>query len=1099
MNKLRGKILLIIIICTIMVLPKNAYAVSKKVAKKECQSIIDINITPDKYKRSAGFSNGRYWNDVKSRNITITVTNPKTYKYRLIIFKGDYGSLENATSLTKEGIGGVNAEKTSEILTDETTTYEVPAGKEVIVIVLQEEDVTTSITQGKKTVDITCEHGELKKSASDAYDIELTGTAASAFVQNPDATSTILQNLRSYDNGGEACKNAKEGKHTKNDTFSLTNEPQAVKDTWFSEYYSKILRYCKTNEVPFNLDDSEIEKVSNKLLKMYYYIRNGSTGTSVADVTKSMNDLKSQVDDYYIYNSTDPSKSDGKNTNSANIRDQKLYCEYDSANMEYDTNNHTGKYKAGSGQKSYLYAETSSQFATLVAWNDETNQVEAIKNGNDGKVKVCDSTCYEHLTVVYSPPQTVKAGLCFQYRVTVKSKVECGVDYNTDNLLNKLNDVINSREMCSALPACDDNATKTQAGPSQDFDNCVNSCDNGQYSQKCINKCYDKVYKNKYDIDSSKTKTTSAITKTQDNITTPVIYDNSSSSLVKLTVEANPTDKNYENYYKNDICKNGDIYDNGFKEDNLEKCAKFYYKAKTLYPMGHFKCPDGNDETEDKTECKWIKDNEVADPANQNNGIEDIGMQIARAAPFYVRDVETTKDLIKGFFAANGNFSKKYYINTDGVKTQRSKNGTWECPMKCSFYGCSKDNALTSKQYTNGIKASLDNINDALQKCKTSSACDTTETTTNFDIKINSQNGNSQSSTGHTDLHKNTGSDDSNMCDITNQDGPKPSMFIPAFENDPSEEGIFGQCYDDNNIKDLGGNPIDYQTTITFPGTLINLKTGELSYECKKEGYRNKSQFVCTTYDAAEVNKKWWDWAVVDKYAADKYPTDFTPSSTGATIDANLGTNTKGFGKYNWHINLSCFYSVYNKTTDGPNCYRGDEGNREDCPPDTDKQDGNDISTVLNYDIRVVSLDNMFPNNRLRGYNWGSSAKLSAPNDEAVAAKLKASGYDVDPVDYSRSIIPNSADCPDCYGKGESGTYTDENLDFRIILDTDDINDLKALSLEFGGKFEVDKEIIPGLYAYNMYDRSMSHDNFASIGTITTDKFRNNRGKNNIK
>ena len=557
MNKLRGKFLLIIIICTIVFLPKSAYAVvTKASARKTCRDKIGITIDPGTYQRSAGYRSGKYWNSVEKREVKITVKNSDTYKYRLIIFEGPYGSLENADDLTKEEIKNSGARVKNEILKDDDYFYELDPGKEIIVIVLQDQNYELINKNNKK---VKCEAGDIVRVNSTAYDIELTGTAASAFIQNPGAESgTILTNYKNREHKGEKCSNAYEGIHSSNPQFSVKNESQAVKDTWISDYYSRILHYCEDKEVPFNLDDDEIEKVSDALLEMYYRIRNGSTGTSVAAVTASMNALKNQVDDYYIYNSTDSSKTEGKTANSVNVRDQKLYCEYDSANMEYDTVNHTGKYKAGSGQKSYLYAETSSQSAKLVGWNEDTDQVEKLDT-----VKVCDSTCYEHLTVVYSPPQTVKAGLCFQYRVTVKSKVECGVDYNTEQILNKLNDVLNKRDMCSAMPACEDNKQKTQAGPSQDFDNCVNSCDNGQYSQKCINKCYDKVYKDKYD--TSKTASTK---KTQNTITTPVIYDNSNSSIVKLTVKAKKdlVEKNYENYYKNyleevfsDIIKNYDL------------------------------------------------------------------------------------------------------------------------------------------------------------------------------------------------------------------------------------------------------------------------------------------------------------------------------------------------------------------------------------------------------------------------------------------------------------------------------------------------------------------------------------------------------------
>jgi len=101
--------------------------------------------------------------------------------------------------------------------------------------------------------------------------------------------------------------------------------------------------------------------------------------------------------------------------------------------------------------------------------------------------EVCKVVCKEELTVIYDPPVSVKAGLCFTYTVEVKSKVTCKSTITGT--------APSMPSICMPYPVCNQQAGYTdQAGPNEDFDQCILDCDGGKYGQSCINKCYNKVY-----------------------------------------------------------------------------------------------------------------------------------------------------------------------------------------------------------------------------------------------------------------------------------------------------------------------------------------------------------------------------------------------------------------------------------------------------------------------------------------------------------------------------------------------------------------------------------------------------------------------------
>lgn len=109
-----------------------------------------------------------------------------------------------------------------------------------------------------------------------------------------------------------------------------------------------------------------------------------------------------------------------------------------------------------------------------------------------GDTPSCKVECEEAVVVEYGPPIASKAGLCFEYKIKVTSRVSCNMSEKpvTPKVL---------KSYCTPTPWCTNAAgtyTVNQGGPNEEFDSCIQSCDGGKYTDKCSQKCYKEVYGN---------------------------------------------------------------------------------------------------------------------------------------------------------------------------------------------------------------------------------------------------------------------------------------------------------------------------------------------------------------------------------------------------------------------------------------------------------------------------------------------------------------------------------------------------------------------------------------------------------------------------
>ena len=165
--------------------------------------------------------------------------------------------------------------------------------------------------------------------------------------------------------------------------------------------------------------------------------------------------------------------------------------------LEYKTDaKGNSVYNLDANLQSYYAYDQSTQSVTYNWYTHWKNK----KNSSAKSVtvdKFCTKKCEEAVEVKYGPPVASKAGLCFEYEVQVTSRVKCTTSINGQPPEPE-------KPLCIPIPYCNDIPGHThQAGASDEYKACVQSCDGGKYTEKCSNKCYSEVYEG--NSDSSKT------------------------------------------------------------------------------------------------------------------------------------------------------------------------------------------------------------------------------------------------------------------------------------------------------------------------------------------------------------------------------------------------------------------------------------------------------------------------------------------------------------------------------------------------------------------------------------------------------------------
>lgn len=759
-----------------------------------------------------------------------------------------------------------------------------------------------------------------------------------------------------------------------------------------------------------------------------------------------------------IYNNLeDFVKSYNKNYNKITIKTDLPALDSSWVEVKNTNMNSTKQYKKyGSSKKEMLTCNTKNEITTNRFFHIKKESHQAIikTNGTEKSVEACKTECREQVEVTYGPPKSVIAGQCFTYEVEIKSKVVCNTSINFDQF-PKYEDYA----PCILKAHCNNlNNYDEQAGPNEDFDQCVQNCDGGKYSQSCINSCYDQVY-NKKKITN---ETTSPKKKINSDVNNIKIYAEDTLALSNLSSIKSKAKK---------VVNDSDTYGCPNVSSNVSATdIENVYKYVNANITGRYSTNGVAIKYTPKDGCEWnlygyayYRDKQItARTVCNHRGLNwQVGAETCSS-------LNQTQCLAEPSCYPGVKRSGARYVPSDGFKRSQT------CREVCSWVNTGVDGNGRSCTYLDKAdaesqyKSSIKNYISATVKCmnQATTCVDEGETATfvmsaNTDIQTGADNQTCDSSYGS---QKN--------CLSWKKTPVKNKL-------EDNREAIDKKTEQSNNIiKFMGGSCATeksdwiYHTILTFPGAWINNKNGEISYNKQDERYyKHYSGNYCTPLNAKNVNANWWLWnQYIKSGKTNKTFEEWATTSQSKKLVYNIFSRIRKFGLYNWSMDVGCFYAIQNETippdtpnpdpnpptpTDGavpPGC------KNSKCIPECSGKDctSTDVDTSFdNFTSKSISTTTMFPSSkktstssidqkavkklsytdklsntqkmakspkRSEGYNWN-----------VEATNLSVKGYPVTPSSLVKKI------------EGTDDTYSAKELDYDITLTPQNISNIKKI------------------------------------------------------
>ena len=610
----------------------------------------------------------------------------------------------------------------------------------------------------------------------------------------------------------------------------------------------------------------------------------------------------------------------------------------------------------------------------------------------------CKRTCTEYVKVEYGPPVQVDAGMCFEYRLKVSSVTNCTATANKEQAKPET-----SGKKCVLKPKC--GAGLRQAGPTEDFDNCVQSCDGGKYTEACSNKCYDEVYGEE---DSNNAEN--------------VAYDSTTLPLTQQVKFPNSKAPSPGSFYYNDSNGN-EVSHKG------ERCVRgqHYVNSNGKYSW----CPlttsgkvgihnNGSISTNHSTKNAvakgyigiwywyqnyhtiWFSDHSYASDASGNG---------------YIRH-QTSSGQCRDKCSWNSGCNKynSYYYFNYNITNSIGKNKDQRCPKMYVWDNKNnkyvKENICTTDDLIKAdIKNNMKIYNEKVVKaCEGRTSCEerTAEYTIDFKYKDNETQ---KVDTVHFPYTK-------SKDEVYSKD-----KSMPTLNNNPEVIIKYGGCYSNYN------NRRWYYTEWTFPGTWLPYKGDSRVYGKPDDTsqYSFVKGKVCIPHKLSDTNKDWANYyiqllnntsLVPDNSKWKFYEKD--PKTEQDYNGYNIFGSAKNFGLFRWTFNMKCFYALTNNPT----------------PPGTTTTTNNvdpsaEQTTIKTYDTADPFLQNTAVDQRVQykkqtraiGFNWTSAATLGKYKDAG-------GGYDQNPSQLLKKIQTTD-------------TFSRSNLDFEFKLDVKTLRKLR--------------------------------------------------------
>ncbi len=416
----------------------------------------------------------------------------------------------------------------------------------------------------------------------------------------------------------------------------------------------------------------------------------------------------------------------------------------------------------------------------------------------------------------------------------------------------------------------------------------------------------------------------------------------------------------------------------------------------------------------------------------------------------------------------------RFFFFGEGFKKLSTSKFEDNCASDCYHINCPNESYLRQSVMEEDYVKNLERYNTAVKDCQAAAVCTTKTSSYSMEADYTAE-GEKNKRTLKFPGGKDNSTEKSCLRSLSTDDTKQANNGLSSVVT------CYDGCYKSTSQRN------NYLAEISFPGTWVNNKSGEISFTTKDEGsgwhYVDNQFFI--PLNAQPVNTDYWRYYIANssskltaksevKEVVRNMCVDYTTynmvdgkSTTvkNAPDTYNIRADITDFGYFGWDFNVRCFYSLAEyesktihaeKNTTITNCYP------------TEKDD---------YVIRTVSKEDLFPTtesesaadkkspNRITGFNWSEGAEVITKfnkNDKGqivpintnyvndptkVLGDIQTRGtgiYGVDKsddmkpndnpyLDYSFVLSPNALKAIRDYGKKTNNNYTDFSGKYEII------------------------------------------------------------------
>ena len=273
-------------------------------------------------------------------------------------------------------------------------------------------------------------------------------TGVLTFEVTPGSEYYFQLNIRTGDCSGS------EVAHSNGATSSVIPNDVLKNSSTCTDYTAQALAFNQTlitnlykSLVPECYDDSDID---------YIKLANGDYTTKVNNALRTLTTINESL----------------KNSSGNSVNTDPLQCDFDASHNTHQ----------------YVYTEKLSKSLGT----GTSGSINSSTGGTGSFGTYWDAICTETIVVNFDTPKALDyAGKPFEYNSTISVVREC-----TPIQLKEPE----YKPMCSYSVECwggpPNHTGGAIAGPNEEFDECVQQCDGGSYTQSCINSCYNSVYEN---------------------------------------------------------------------------------------------------------------------------------------------------------------------------------------------------------------------------------------------------------------------------------------------------------------------------------------------------------------------------------------------------------------------------------------------------------------------------------------------------------------------------------------------------------------------------------------------------------------------------